>query len=141
MIDEFIKSAMSQLGVSEQSAKGATGGLLSMIQKNATGDDFSKLLNVLPGADGLLKQFGGATPSGGGGGGLLGSVLGAVGGKLPGGLGQAAGLLGMLSGHGIPADKAGGFVNLFASFVKGKGGEQLIGNLLSGFPDLKKLLG
>ena len=140
MIDEFIKQATSQLGVSEQAAKGATGGLLGMVQKaTGGGGDFDQLMKRLPGAQNLMGG-GGAAPAGGGGGGLLGAAAGALGGKLPGGLGQAAGLLAMLNQHGIGADKAGGFVNLFAQFIQGKGGGQILQSLLGKMPELKGLI-
>jgi hypothetical protein len=167
MIDEFIKQATSQLGISEQAAKGATGGLLGMVQQaTGGGNDFNQLMQLLPGAQNLIGG-GGAAPAGGsggasGGGGLLGAAMGALGGaksagagagggllgaaasalggKLPGGLGQAAGLLGMLSQNGIGADKAGGFVNLFMQFVQGKGGGQILQGLLGKMPELNALI-
>jgi hypothetical protein len=161
MIDEFIKQATSQLGISEQAAKGATGGLLGMVQKaTGGGNDFTQLMNLLPGAQNLLGS--GSAPASNSGGGLLGAAMGALGGaksagssaggnllgaaasalggKLPGGLGQAAGLLGMLNQHGIGADKAGGFVNLFMQFVQGKGGGQILQGLLGKMPELKGLI-
>lgn len=158
MIDEFIKMATSQLGVSEQQAKGATGGLLGMVQKATGGSgEFDQLMKLLPGAQNLIGGGGAAPATGGGGGllgtamgalgggkaaggGLLGAAAGALGGKLPGGLGQAAGLLSMLSQNGISADKAGRFVNLFASFVQGKGGGQILQGLLGKMPELKGLI-
>jgi hypothetical protein len=146
------------LGVSEQAAKGETGGLLGMVQKaTGGGGDFDQLMKLLPGAQNLMGG-GGAAPAGGGGGGLLGAAMGALGGgkaagggllgaaagalggKLPGGLGQAAGLLAMLNQHGIGADKAGGFVNLFAQFIQGKGGGQILQSLLGKMPELKGLI-
>lgn len=162
MIDEFIKQATSQLGVSEAAAKGATGGLLGMVQKATGGDgEFDQLMKLLPGAQNLIGGGGSAAPASGGGGllgaamgalggaksagssaggSLLGAAAGALGGKLPGGLGQAAGLLSMLNQHGIGADKAGGFVNLFMQFVQGKGGAGILQGLMGKMPELKSLI-
>lgn len=146
-MQEFIQMAVQQLGVSEGAAKGATGGLLGMIQKQAPAGDFDRLLSAVPGAKDLL---GGATstpaaPSGAtspaaGLGGALGGMLGKLGGNLPGSLGQAASIVGMLQQHGIGADKAGGFVKLFSQFLQSKAGKDLAGNLLTKVPDLKSLL-
>ncbi|HEX2836797.1 MAG TPA: DUF2780 domain-containing protein [Phycisphaerales bacterium] len=165
-MQDFISMAVKQLGVSEGQAKSATGGLLNLVQKNSSGADFSKLLGNLPGAQDLMKQAtGGATGggAGGGGGGSSGGLGGALGGLLGGGksggglgslasmasgalgkdsgAGQVASILGMLSNSGISADKAGGFVKMFTDYLSGKGGGDVVKQLLGNVPQLQQLLG
>jgi hypothetical protein len=143
MIDDFIKQATSQLGISEQAAKSATGGVLGMLQKQAAPNDFSKLLGAVPGADGLLKQFGGATSAPAGGGGLLGAAMGLLGGAKGGGgggLGDIASLVGLLGNSGISADKAPNFLGMLMGFFQQKAGGDVMGGIMKNLPDLAKLI-
>lgn len=159
-MQDFINMAVKQLGVSEGQAKSATGGLLNLVQQNASGADFSKLLGNLPGAQDLMKQATGGGGGGGGGGGLGGALGGLLGGSKGGGgglgnlasmaagalgkdsgSGQVANILGMLSSSGISADKAGGFVKMFADYLSGNGGGDVVKQLLGNVPQLQQLLG
>ncbi len=136
-MNDFIQMAVSKLGVSEQSAKSATGGVLDMIQKQVGGGDFSKLLGAVPGAADLLKS----APSSGGGGGGLGGILGAASGLLGGKAGSILGAASMLEKSGLSLDKAGPFVSMLMDYFKGKAGNDLVSQILGKVPDLKKLLG
>lgn len=156
-MQDFIKMAVSQLGISEGQAKSATGGVLSELQGQMGGGDFSKLTSVLPGAQELMKGAAPAASSGGGGGGGLGGALGGMlGGNKGGGLGNlasmatgvlggkggggAGALLGVLGNAGLSGDKAGVFLKLFMDYVSGKGGGDLLKGVTGGL-DLKSLLG
>lgn len=158
MIDDFIKQATSQLGISEQSAKQATGGVLGLLKQNSDGGQFGQLMSKIPGADQLVSQFGNAAApaqssggglggalggllggggsSGGGGGGLMGMAAGLLGNKA-GGAGQ---LLGILGNSGISPDKGMNFAGMLMGFLKQKGGADLLGGVLKNFPDLAKLI-
>ena len=57
------------------------------------------------------------------------------------GAGQVASILGMLCNSGISADKAGGFVKLFTDYLSGKGGGDVVKQLLGNVPQLQQLLG
>lgn len=135
-MNDFIQMAVSKLGVSEQSAKSATGGVLDMIQKQVGGGDFSKLLGAVPGAADLLKT---APASGGGGG--LGGLLGAASGLLGAKAGSILGAASMLEKSGLSLDKAGPFVSMLMDYFKGKAGNDVVSQILGKVPDLKKLLG
>jgi len=132
-MNEFISSVTSQLGISEDDAKKATGGILGLIKDNADSGDFSKLMDSLQGASEMTASAGSGTGRGGG---LLGKVTSALGGNV----GNAAGVLGILSGSGLSADKAGSFVSLFINFAKEKAGPELIEGILDKIPELKALI-
>lgn len=130
-MQEFIDMAMKSLGTDEKTTRGATGGLLNLIQKNADGGDFQELLGKLPGADLLMKE--GPSPGAG-----LGGAIGGLVGNLAGGndVAKAIGSLGFLSESGIDAGKIAQLVPLFLSFVKDKAGQDLLSRLLGKLPEL-----
>ena len=133
-MQEFIDMAMKSLGTDEKTTRGATGGLLNLIQKNADGGDFQQLLQKLPGADSLMKE--GPSPGGG-----LGGAIGGLVGGLTGGndAAKAIGALGFLTESGIDAGKIAQLVPMFLNFVKGKAGQDLLSKLLGKVPELAKL--
>lgn len=139
-IQDFITSAASSLGTSEDSTRAATGTILQSLQQASGEADFQQLVDKIPGASGLL---GGEEPTdtGGGLGGGLGGALGQAASALGGGLGSTAGLLGSLQGSGLGADKLGPLVNLFMEFAKSKAGPDLVTRLLAKVPELAKLAG
>ena len=53
-MEELIKQVVSQLGVQEGQAKGGVGLLLKLAQ-DKLGGDFSKITDVIGGADDLIK--------------------------------------------------------------------------------------
>ncbi len=134
-MNEFIQMAVSNLGLSEDSATSATGGLLQLIKKQVGGEDADQLLQNFPGSGELLDKATGAA-SGGGLGGLLSSVGSMFGGKL----GAVAGLAGTLGSSGLSTDKFGPFLDLFVGFVKDKASPELVERILTQLPELKKLL-
>ncbi len=158
-MNDFIQMAVKQLGINQQSAQSATGGMLGFVQKAMGAGDFQKTLGGVPGLMDLVGKFGGgaAAPAQGGGGGGLGGALGGILGgggsggiggmvsklasNLPGGLGQVAGLVSLLSNSGISTDKAGGFAGMLMNYLKGHVGQGGIDQVLGKLPDLKKLIG
>ncbi|MBZ0269042.1 DUF2780 domain-containing protein [bacterium] len=136
-IQDFLSLASSQLGMTEETTRSATGGLLSFIGDKANPQDFQSLLGALPGAEALTKSAG--KPSGGGGG-LKGAISGLAGSAGLGKFGAAAGLLAKLKGSGMDMDQAGPFVGMFIDFAKKNVDGALIGKILESVPDLKKVL-
>lgn len=136
-MEDFIRSAASELGISEESSRSATSGLLGLLKENTGGSDFSELLNKVPGAQALLDQAPAAGGDSGGGlmGGLLGKVTAAVG--MDSG---AAGLASVISNAGLDLGSATGFVGQFVGYLKGKAGGDVVGRLLNKVPDLKNLV-
>jgi hypothetical protein len=142
-MQEFIQMAVKQLGINENQATAATGGILQMIQKHAAPADAKQLIGGLPGADALLQkapQVLGSS-SGAGGGGMLGGVLGKASSMLGGQAGGALGAMAMLQQSGLDMKKAGSLVSLFFNFAKGKLGADLIGRVLGKLPELAKIAG
>ena len=137
-MEQFIQQAVSQLGISDDQARSATGGVLGMLKDNLEGDTFSDLLGKLPGAESLVDS---ADSGGGGGGGLLGGALGGLGSALGGQLGGAASLLSLIQGSGLSGDQAGSFVSMLMNYVKSEAGTELLDKVLKGVPQLKSLLG
>lgn len=133
-IQDFLSLATSQLGVSEETTRSATGGLLSLIGDKVDAKDFQGLLGAMPGADALAQS--GASSGGGGVMGMVSGLAGGLGGKL----GTAAGLLGMLKSSGLSLDQAGSFVSLFADFARKNVDGAVLNRILDSVPDLKKAL-
>ena len=73
-IQGFVSLATSQLGVSEETTRSATGGLLSFIGDKVDAKDFQGLLGAMPGADALAQ-----TEGSDGGGGVMGAISGLAG--------------------------------------------------------------
>lgn len=130
-MQEFIQMAAGQLGISEDSAKTATGGVLDLIKDQTTEGDFGQLAAEVPGLTDMLGQGGG-----GGLGGLMGSAAGMLGGKA----GAALGLMGVMKSAGLSTDQVGSFVPMLFQFLKGKAGEGLVAKVLSQVPELKELV-
>jgi hypothetical protein len=115
---ELIEQLVKNLGVSEDAAKGGSGLIFKMAKEKLGSGDFSKVANVIPGIDGLMKS---APESGG--------VLGGIG-KLASGLGGGAGQLGNLaslaggfSKLGLDSGMIGKFIPIILAFAQSKGGD------------------
>ena len=138
-MDEFIQSAVSQLGIDESTAKNATGKALGFLKDNL-GDQFSEISQKIPGADQLIEQAP-ADDDGGGGGGMIGG-LGNVASNLMGGdAGEGMQLLSSLQNTGMSAEKSGSFITMLIDFIKQKVGDAVIGQITSKIPMLKSLTG
>lgn len=129
---EFIDMAVSQLGISEQSATEAAGGVLGLIKDKADDSDFQQLARAVPGLDDVVHAG-----SGGGLGGLMGAASGMLGGKA----GAALGLMGVMKSAGLSKDQVGSFVPMLLQFLQAKAGPGLVSSLLGQVPELKNLVG
>jgi len=129
-MNEFIQLVSQQLGVSAETSKSATGGMLGLLKDKLEGGDFSKLVTALP------EQL---VPTGAKAGaqGALGGLMGAVSGALGGGGGGSLGALAQLAGTGLKPEQVGTFASLFLGFVKSKAGQDLVAKILGSIPELK----
>ncbi|MCA9292622.1 MAG: DUF2780 domain-containing protein [Phycisphaerales bacterium] len=134
-MQDFLKQAASQFGISEKQAGNATGGILNILKEHSGGSKFQDLMGKLPGAEGLMKQA-----TGGGSGGDSGGIMGAVGGLLGGKAGNALSLAGILQGTGLKMDDMGSFVGKLVDYMKGKAGGDLVDKLIGKAPELSGLL-
>ena len=133
-IKSFLGEASSTLGISENQAGDAVGGLLGLIKGKISSEDAGELMDALPGADSLVKAA--SAESGGGMGGLMSAASGLLGGKA----GGALGVMGVLKSADLDMSTAGQLVQmLFTSVSENKGGG-LVSRILEQVPDLKGLL-
>jgi hypothetical protein len=140
-IQDFIRSAASQIGAGESATESATGAILQVFKDRADSGDFQQLLDKVPGAGALLSKVskGGAEPEGGGG--MLGGLLGGAVSGLGGSLGAGAGILALLQKSGLGSDKLGALLPLLLQFVKSEAGEALVSRIVGKVPELKALMG
>jgi hypothetical protein len=136
-IQDFIKTAASQIGASESATESATGAILQALRGGADAGDFQQLLQKSPGAAGVLSKAPGGGEAGGGLGGLLGSAAAGVGGSL----GASAGILAMLQKSGLGSDKLSALLPLLVQFLKSEAGEALVSRIFGKAPELKALMG
>ncbi len=133
-MQDFLRSAAAKLGIGEDQAASATGGILDLIKDNADGGDVSEMLSKVPGASDLMgKASGGAS-------GMLGALGGMLGGDTGKSLGGALGLADVLSKSGLDASKLGGLLEMFQEYVKPLLGNDLVKRLLAKVPGIGDLL-
>jgi hypothetical protein len=152
----------SRLGLPEDQARKATGGILDVLRNHLQPEDFDELRQKLPGSDEMLQLATGETgqphaiagtapvlfteqkspnvqgPQKMSTGGLVQAASHAIGGVkgLGGGL---SGILALLSDYGISADKASGFVSMFLEYVRNKAGGGMMDSVLQQVPGLSAL--
>lgn len=135
-MEEFIQMVTKQLGVSDETGKIATGGILKMLQDQLGGDLFAQVQQQLPGIQGLI---GAAEKSGvaeDGGGGLMGSLTSMAGSLLGGKAKGYADIMSALTKSGLSADKIPQYLSLLVSFLKEKLGSDLFAKVASRLPEL-----
>src|SRR5215212_4755325 len=121
---ELIGQLTKGLNVTPEQAVGGSGALFGLAKSRLKPEDFTKVSDVVPGIDGLLKAA--PKPKQGSAG-----MLGAMGGMLPGKVGGLASVAGSFKSLGLSPSMATKFVPIMAKFVEGKGGAS-VGNLLAG---------
>lgn len=115
---DLIQTLTSQLGITEDQAKGGSGLLFKIAKEKLGADEFSQLVGAVPGVDNLLSS---APQSGG----LLGA-LGGVASSLGGGAGQLGNLASLAGGFknlNLDSDMIGKFIPIIISFVQSQGGD------------------
>ena len=110
---KLIGSLVDKLGVSEEQATGGAGAIFKEGKNNMSSDDYSQLLNAVPGIDSLIS----AAPQAGGLGGTASSLLG-------GSAGSMAGLADSFSKLGLSPEMVNQFVPIVLDFVQSEGGQQ-----------------
>ena len=110
--DPLMGMLTSQLGVTENQAKGGVGSILTLAQEKLVKGDFDKIAAVIPGASKYLETA---------------KQLGAVTGPVQ----NLAGLKGSLGKLGMTPDTISKFIPAVSNFVSKAGGSE-VGNLLAG---------
>ncbi len=133
-MDEFIQMVTRQLGVSNETGKSATGGILKMIQDQIGGDLFAKVQEQLPGVQGLIGAAEKSQAAGGGG--LMGSLTSMAGSMLGGKAKGYADIISALTKSGLSADKIPQYLSLLVDFLKEKLGSDLFAKVVAKLPEL-----
>ena len=128
---ELVQMLTQKLGVSQDQARKATSGVLQLMHRKMGDAEFKNVLSKIPGA---AEMAGGGEGGGGKGAGLLGKLLG-------GGGGDGGGLPKILTESGIGADKLEPFMNTFMDYLRSKGGDGLVQQVMGHFPKLQKRMG
>jgi hypothetical protein len=122
---ELVKQLSGELGINAAQAEGAAGALFGVAKGKLTPEEFSKIADVVPNMDGLLKAAPVASKS---------NALDAVAGKGTAALGTtasgAASAAGALSKLGLKADTIAKLTPTLVKAVQSKGGAE-VGALLS----------
>lgn len=115
---ELLQTLKSQLGITEDQAKGGSGLLFKMAKEKLGADEFGKVASAVPGVNDLIS----AAPAAGG----LTSALGGLASSLGAGGGQLGNLASLASGFkslNLDPGMIGKFVPIVMSFVQSKGGD------------------
>ena len=136
-MDDIIKTLASQLGIGAGQAEAGAGAILKLIREQAASGDFQQLLKAVPGASQWMGKASEVASEGGGG--LLGQAADLIGGLT--GSGNLAEAIGALAKSGIGPDTAAQFVPKLLELLQSKAGADLVGRLASSVPFLKEALG
>lgn len=122
----LVSLLTSQLGVTENQARGGAGALFSYAKDKLGASDFAKVAEAVPGMAGFL----GAAPKSEGVSGALGGASSLLGKAKDSGAGIMS-LAGQFAQVGLGGDMIGKFVPIILSYVKSSGGDAVAG-LLAG---------
>jgi hypothetical protein len=126
---ELIQQLVSQLGIQEGQAKGGAGLLFKQAKERLGSDEFSQLVQKVPGAESLIND----APQSGGIMGAVGSLASKFGGKGS-ELGNMASLAGGFSKLGLDRGMISKFIPIVLSYVQGKGGNEAMQLLQKALP-------
>src|SRR5688572_735399 len=131
-MEDFIQSVTSKLGINEDQAKSATGGVLNFLKEQGGGAETDTLISKIPGAQDVMQSSGSGASAQSGGGGMLGGLGGMMGG--------AGGALAALQGSGLGGDKAKQFVVMLVDYAKQKAGPEQVERVINKVPALQNFL-
>jgi hypothetical protein len=126
---ELIQQLVRQLGIQEGQAKGGAGLLFKQAKERLGSDEFSQLVQKVPGAESLIND----APQSGGIMGAVGSLASKFGGKGN-ELGNMASLAGGFSKLGLDRGMISKFIPIVLSYVQGKGGNEAMQLLQKALP-------
>ncbi|MCG7853648.1 MAG: DUF2780 domain-containing protein [Methanosarcinaceae archaeon] len=114
---ELLQLLTSQLGITEEQAKGGSGLLFKMVKEELGSGEFRQVANAIPGIEDLISS---APESGD-----LSSALGGLASSLGGGAGQLGNLASLAGGFknlNLDSGMVNKFIPIILSFVQAKGG-------------------
>ena len=115
---DLIQMLTSQLGISDQQAKGGSGLLFKLAKDKLGSDEFSQVARALPGLEDLISS----APNSGGIAGALGGLASSLGGGA-GQLGNLAALAGGFKDLNLDSGMVNRFIPIVMSFVQSQGGD------------------
>jgi hypothetical protein len=118
---DLLHTLVSQLGVSEEQAKGGAGLLFKMAKEKLGADEFGQVERAVPGVDGMMA----AAPEPTGAAGALGGLASSLGG-IGGGAGQLGALVSLAGGFkslNLDSGMVAKFLPIVLSFVQSQGGD------------------
>ena len=121
---ELVGKLTKGLSITPEQAIGGAGSLFGLAKSRLKPEDFTKVADVVPGMDGLLKAAPKPKTENA-------DALGALGGMLPGKAGAVASVAGSFKELGLSPDMAVKFLPIMTKFVQLKGGSS-VANLLAG---------
>ena len=121
---ELVGLLTKELSITPKQATGGAGALFGLAKSKLKPEDFTKMADVVPGMDGLLKSAPKPKKSST-------DVLSTAGGALPGKAGALTSVAGSFKSLGLSPEMATKFVPIMTKFVNVKGGEE-VANLLAG---------
>ena|SRR5690606_6649567 len=111
---DLVQMLSAQLGISEDQAKGGAGLLLKIAKSKLGSEDFGKVTEAVPNAEGMISA---APADGGGMMGMLGKAMGGQGGDV-------ATLVAGFGKLGLSPDMIQKFIPIILGFVKQQGGDE-----------------
>jgi len=117
---ELIQMLTSQLGISEEQAKGGSGLLFKLAKDKLGKDEFSQVASAVPGIDDLVSS----APKAGGLAGTLGGLASSFGGGA-GKLGNLAALAGGFKALNLDSGMISKFIPVVMSYVQSQGGDNV----------------
>ena len=124
-MEELVKRIAAATGLDEGTARQAVGIILGFLKSNAPAGPVGDLIRAIPGADAAVAEHG--SESGGGG------LMAGFGGGL-------MALAGKLSGAGLDMSQMQGAGKEFFQYAKDKVGEERLGEIAAGVPDLAGMI-
>lgn len=135
-MEQIIKSVSEKLGISESVVRQAIKVILQFAQKHATGTEWEKYVDRIPGASQLLSEPSDATGAEN----SLGGLLGSLGGLLGGQAGDAAKALAGLQAAGLQTSQIGPFVKTFVEKSREVVGPETVDEVIAKVPILQTFL-
>lgn len=134
-MEQFIALAAQKLGISEATARSATGAILQLLQNQMGQEESGELFSKLGGVGDLLSSGGEQQQSSS----MMGGMMKMAGSLAGGQAGSALELTGKLKDSGLPPEQSGTLVTMLLDFIKQQAGGPWLEKILAQVPELKQL--
>lgn len=131
-MNEIVTEIANRVGISPELAEKALGMMLGFLQREAADGPVAEMIEKIPGATELVAQFNGE--GSGGGGGLLGGLMSALGGGGIMGLGQ------QLMGEGLGMSEITSLARETIAIAKEHAGEEVVDQVVASVPGLSQFV-